>query len=180
MKVLLIVDVQNDFCPGGTLAVQDGDEVVPVINQIMDRFDLIIASKDWHPPETVHFEKWPKHCVRNTPGAGFHPGLNSDRIDRIVVKGTENRNDGYSAFEATNLDLEEFLKDSGTTALYICGLATDYCVKSSALDALKAGFETNVLKDACRAVNLQPEDGTLALEELLKAGCRILTTNEVV
>ena len=178
MKVLLIVDVQNDFCPGGALAVKDGDEIVPVINEMMDKFDLVIASKDWHPPETVHFEKWPRHCVRHTPGAEFHPDLDAGKISQVFIKGTENRNDGYSAFEATNLNLDQYLKEAGTTLLGVCGLATDYCVKSTALDALRAGFATLVFADACRAVNISPTDGKLALEELRQAGCRLVDSGE--
>src|SRR5690606_19482878 len=109
-KALLIVDVQNDFCPGGALAVKDGDKVVPVINGIIDKFDLVLASKDWHPVDSVHFEKWPVHCVQNTYGADFHPDLQTDKIDRVLLKGTQNKDDGYSAFEATNVSLADFLR----------------------------------------------------------------------
>ena len=178
MKVLLIVDVQNDFCPGGSLAVTEGDAVVPVINSIMNRFDFVIASRDWHPPETIHFEKWPVHCVRHTPGAAFHPDLDTSRINQEVVKGTANRNDGYSAFEATNLDLEQYLKKAGTNSLHVCGLATDYCVKSTALDALRAGFKTYLITDACRAVNLAPGDGEAALKTLRRAGCHLVMSED--
>ena len=170
MIALLVVDVQNDFCPGGTLAVPDGDRVVSVINNLIDRFDLVVASKDWHPQTSVHFKKWPPHCVQNTPGAEFHPKLKTTKIAQVFLKGTRNKDDGYSAFEATSADLEKALKDKNVTQLYVVGLATDYCVRASALDAVKKGFQTHVITDAVKAVNVNPEDGTRALEELRKAG----------
>ncbi len=124
MKDLLIIDVQNDFCPGGALGAPGTDEVVPVINELLGsgEFDRVLASKDWHPEETVHFEKWPPHCVRNTRGAEFHPDLKHDKIDKIFYKGTGNKDDGYSAFEATNEDLEEYLKGQNVDTLYVAGL----------------------------------------------------------
>src|SRR5277367_3833051 len=131
MKALLIVDVQNDFCPGGTLAVPEGDKVVPVINQLMDQFPIVVASKDWHPKDTVHFQKWPPHCVQGTKGAEFHPGLDASKVQKIFLKGNHNKDDGYSAFEATNDNLAAFLKKKEVTDLYIVGLATDYCVKAT-------------------------------------------------
>ena len=180
MRALLIVDVQNDFCPGGALAVDDGDKVVPVINQIMDQFDLVLASKDWHPEDTIHFENWPVHCVRNTKGADLHHDLKGDKIDQILLKGTGNRNDGYSAFEATNIYLEKFLKEKGINELYITGLATDYCVKKSAIEASRKGFNTYVITDAIKAVNAQPGDNARALKEMKKAGCELMNSKECV
>jgi nicotinamidase/pyrazinamidase len=179
MKALLLVDVQNDFCPGGTLAVPEGDKVVPVINQMMDSFPLVIASKDWHPKDTVHFKKWPPHCVQNTPGADFHPKLNASKIKKIFLKGTHNKDDGYSAFEATSANLAEFLKKEGVTDLYIAGLATDYCVKATALDADKNGFETFVVEDAIAAVNVKPGDDEKALKAMRKAGITLLRSDEI-
>ena len=179
MKALLIVDVQNDFCPGGALAVKDGDQVVPVINGIMDKFDLVIASKDWHPEDTVHFEFWPVHCVRDTKGAELHPDLNTDRIHQILFKGTGNRNDGYSAFEATNVPLDKFLKEREIDELYVAGLATDYCVKSSAIDASSHGIFTYIITDAVKAVNLEPGDDEKALREMEEAGCALITSKEL-
>ena len=179
MKALLIVDVQNDFCPGGALAVPNGDKVVPVINQLMDRFPLVLASKDWHPPESVHFEKWPVHCVRDTQGAEFHPGLAATGIDAILLKGTENTDDGYSAFEAQNQDLAQLLKDKGVDELYITGLATDYCVKASALDAVNSGLDTTVITDAIAGVELEDGDSEKALEEMSEAGVRLMKLEEV-
>lgn len=178
-RALLIVDVQKDFCPGGALGVKDGDRVVPVINRLMKRFDLVISSQDWHPRETIHFEKWPPHCIAGTEGAAYHPALDSNRIDLRLLKGTENRDDGYSAFEATNVSLSAFLQEHDIQALYVCGLTTDYCVKATALDALREGFHTCVVTDAIAAVNLQPGDERKALNELYAAGCMLLDSNEI-
>jgi nicotinamidase/pyrazinamidase len=173
MKALLIVDLQNDFCPGGALPVPKGDEIVPFINQIMPQFDFVVASKDWHPERTVHFEKWPVHCVRNTYGAEFHPDLNAGKIDQVFLKGTGDRDDGYSAFEATNKDLTQWFQNHGVSAVTIVGLATDYCVKATALDCVQKGFQTTVLTKAVRAVNIHPDDGIKALDELARAGVEI-------
>lgn len=180
MNVLLIVDVQKDFCPGGALPAEQGDQVVPVINGLMDRFDLVIASKDWHPAQTVHFEKWPRHCVKNTEGAEFHEDLEVGNIDQVVLKGTGNQDDGYSAFEATNVDLNAYLKINGTENLYISGLTTDYCVEQSALDAARKGFHTIVITDAIQAVNINPGDGDKSLKKMKEAGCRLLTSKQVL
>jgi nicotinamidase/pyrazinamidase len=180
MKALLIVDVQNDFCPGGALPVPDGDAVVPVINSLMDAFPLVLASKDWHPPQTVHFEKWPPHCVQGTPGAEFHPQLRTDKIQLVLLKGTGNRDDGYSAFEATNVNLAEYLRQQGVTELYITGLATDYCVRATTLDAVREGFRTYVVTDAVRAVNVNPGDGERALQEIQEAGAILVSSADVL
>jgi nicotinamidase/pyrazinamidase len=179
MKGLLIVDVQNDFCPGGALAVPDGDRVVPVINSLMDKFPVVVASKDWHPKQTVHFQKWPVHCVHNTRGAEFHPGIISTKIEQVFLKGTGNKDDGYSAFEATNLDLEQYLKHKGVTELYVTGLATDYCVRASAIDASKKGFKTYVVSDAIAAVNVNPGDDQKALDDMKRAGAVLVTSRDI-
>jgi len=179
MKALLIVDVQNDFCPGGALAVNDGDKVVPVINELIDKFPLVIASKDWHPDNTIHFEKWPKHCVHNTEGADFNPDLKQEKIDKILLKGTSNKDDGYSAFEATNENLISFLQEKGVSELYVTGLATDYCVKSSAIDAAKNGFQTYVVEDAVKGVELNEGDVERAYEEMKEAGVAVVNSSEV-
>lgn len=179
MKALLIVDVQNDFCTGGALATQGGEEVAPVINDIADKFDLVVASKDWHPERTVHFDKWPKHCVQGTRGAEFHPDLNTAHIDQVVEKGTANMDDGYSAFEATNLNLAQYLKSKEIDTVYVCGIATDYCVLSTALDSIKEGFKTFVVQDAIRAVNLKDDDADCALEKMEQAGCVLLFSNDI-
>jgi nicotinamidase/pyrazinamidase len=179
VKALLIVDLQNDFCPGGTLAVREGDAVVPVINQLIERFDLVVASKDWHPVKSVHFRLWPSHCVQGTPGAEFHPQLRSEKIQQVFLKGTRDKDDGYSAFEATNLDLAEYLLSKGVTDLYVTGLATDYCVKAYAIDAVKKGFAAYVVTDAVAAVNVKPDDGRDALREIQAAGVTLLPSSSV-
>jgi nicotinamidase/pyrazinamidase len=179
MRALLIVDVQNDFCPGGALAVPEGDKVVPVINRLMDHFDVIVASKDWHPQQTIHFQKWPPHCVQGTHGAEYHPNLQSKNIQKVFLKGTGNQDDGYSAYEATSEDLAQYLKSKGVTELYVTGLATDYCVRASALDANKKGFRTYVVTDAIAAVDVHPGDGQKALDEMKSAGIRLVKSPEV-
>jgi len=146
---LLIVDVQNDFCPGGALPVPDGDEVVPTINRILPEFELIIATRDMHPKKTIHFEKWPPHCVAGTAGAEFHPDLDVSKITFFAEKGTSDADDGYSCFEATNIDLAAILREQQITKLFICGLATDYCVNATALDAVKYGFPTTRTDRLC-------------------------------
>ena len=179
MKALLIVDLQNDFCPGGALAVKEGDKVVPIINRILDKFNIVVASKDWHPDNSVHFNTWPKHCIRNTKGAEFHPDLYTKTVSKVFFKGTEGKDDGYSAFQATNENLEEYLKKRSVDELYITGLATDYCVLQSALDAVKKSFRTYVLTDAVMAVNVNERDGERALEEMKKAGVTLTDTQSI-
>jgi len=179
MKTLLVVDVQNDFCPGGSLAVPEGDKVVPVINSLMDKFSNVVASKDWHPQQTVHFNKWPAHCVKETPGAEFHPLLDSAKIQKIFYKGTGNKDDGYSAFEATSEDLNDYLKTTETDELYITGLATDYCVKASALDAVRNGFQTIVVEDAIKGVEVNVGDTENAIQEMKEQGIKFIKAEEI-
>lgn len=179
MRGLLIVDVQNDFCPGGALAVPEGDKVVPVINGLMDKFAVVVASKDWHPQQSVHFRHWPPHCVQNSHGAEFHPALRAEKIQQVFLKGTRDKDDGYSAYEATNLDLNDYLKLKGVTDLYVTGLATDYCVKASAIAAAKNGFRTFVVTDAVSAVNVKPDDGQKALEVMRAAGVTLVDSSQV-
>ena len=178
-KALLIVDVQNDFCPGGALAVNDGDKIVPIINQIENKFDIVISSQDWHPATTVHFEKWPPLCIAGTFGADFHPNLNTDKIDLKLLKGTGNKDDGYSAFEATNVSLIDYLHENQMSDLYVCGLATDYCVKATVLDAIKNGFHTYVITDAVAAVNIEKGDDKKALNEMYLNGCTLIESEEI-
>jgi nicotinamidase/pyrazinamidase len=180
VKALLIVDVQNDFCPGGALAVKNGDHVVPVLNGLMQSFPLVLASRDWHPEGSVHYQKWPVHCLQGTAGADYHPDLIKAGIHQELFKGTDNKDDGYSAFEATNIDLDAFLISKGVTDLYIGGLATDYCVKASAIDAAKHGYLTFVILDAIRAVDVKPGDGERALEEMGRVGIRVITSAELL
>lgn len=145
----------------------------------MDGFSVIVASKDWHPHETVHFKKWPVHCVHNSRGAEFHPGIRSERIQQVFLKGTSNKDDGYSAYEATNLDLEKYLRERGVDELYVTGLATDYCVLASALDSVRKGFKTYVVDDAVAAVNLKPSDGERAIREMEIAGVSVISSKDV-
>jgi nicotinamidase/pyrazinamidase len=180
MKALLIVDVQNDFCPGGPMAVPGGDKVIPVINSLMGSFPLVIASKDWHPKDSIHFKKWPPHCLQDTPGADFHPKLDVSKIKKVFLKGTANKDDGYSAFEATSANLRQFLKKEKVEDLYIVGLATDYCVKATALDADKNGLETFVVEDAVAAVNAKPGDGEKALKAMAHAGVTLINSSEII
>lgn len=178
-NALLIIDVQNDFCPGGSLAVSDGDKIVPIINQIEDKFDFVISSQDWHPAATVHFEKWPPHCIAGTFGADFHPNLITDKIDLKLLKGTGNKDDGYSAFEATNVSLIDYLRKNQIQDLYVCGLATDYCVKATVLDAIENGFHTYVITDAVAAVNVEKGDDRKALNEMYLKGCTLIKSEEI-
>ncbi|HKL76351.1 MAG TPA: nicotinamidase [Halanaerobiales bacterium] len=177
MRVLLVVDVQNDFCPGGALAVPKGDRVVPVINELMADFELVLASKDWHPEGSVHFDNWPKHCLKNSEGAEFHPDLNIEKIDRVFLKGTKDRDDGYSVFEATNLDLADYFNKKDVTEIYISGLATEYCVKETALDAAKKGFDVYIVKEAVAGID--EDDVEAAIEEMKEAGVQFVSAEEV-
>jgi nicotinamidase/pyrazinamidase len=180
-QALLVVDVQNDFCPGGTLAVAHGDEVVAPLNKLIDEFlergAPIYKSRDWHPPTTKHFKAhggtWPVHCVQNTKGAEFHPGLRDDPRIEVISKGLGDT-DCYSAFDET--DLAAQLHAQNVEEIVIGGLATDYCVKNTVLDALKNGFKVKALKNAMRAVDLQPGDGDRAVEEMRAAGADIVST----
>lgn len=178
-KALLIVDVQKDFCPGGALAAPAGNDIIPVINKMMDKFDLVIASKDWHPEKTVHFENWPVHCVRATAGAAFHSDLDTTKIDEVVLKGTSNSDDGYSAFEATNNDLAYLLQKNSIEEVFVCGLTTEYCVKATARDALKAGFKVSVVSDASAAVAAKEGDEKKALEEIQQMGIHLVRTDDL-
>ena len=178
MNALIIVDVQNDFCPGGALAVPEGDAVVPLINRIAAHFDVVVASQDWHPRDTAHFKKWPAHCVRDTKGAAFHPSLDDGKIQKIFYKGTGNKDDGYSAFEATNADLADYLKRKGVTDVYVAGLATDYCVKATAVDAKRHGFNTFVVLDACRAVG-KAKTAAQTVTEMTQKGISAISSQKI-
>jgi nicotinamidase/pyrazinamidase len=181
-QALIVVDVQNDFCPGGTLAVPHGDEVVAPLNNLIDEFldrgDPVYKSRDWHPRTTKHFAAyggtWPVHCVQNTRGAQFHPALRDDPRIKVLSKGLGDA-DGYSAFDETELGSE--LKKAGIQELVVGGLATDYCVKNTVLDALGRGFKVKAVQDAMRPVELQPGDGERAIEEMRAAGAEIVTTD---
>ncbi|WP_038180236.1 bifunctional nicotinamidase/pyrazinamidase [Vibrio rhizosphaerae] len=199
-KALILVDVQNDFAPSGALPVPQGDEIIPIINQLLPCFDHVIATQDWHPQGHSSFASehnktpgecielggvtqvmWPDHCVQGTDGAAFIPGLNTGAIDYIVQKGTNPNVDSYSGFfdnqriQATGL--EDYLRQNGLTDVYIVGLATDYCVKFTALDAVELGFNTWVIQDACRGVDMTPGDVENALSEMQSAGCTFIQSS---
>ena len=182
-KALLVVDVQNDFCPGGALGIHGGHKIIPILNKCIKFFEKenspIIVTRDWHPKVTKHFEQfggvWPEHCVEGSLGAMFHPDLEFPKDALVMSKGMDPEKDSYSAFHAIDSSgtaLTNLLKLFGVTEIYIGGLATDYCVKYSALDALKAGLEVFILTDAVAGVNLLPEDSRLALQEMVSRGAK--------
>jgi nicotinamidase/pyrazinamidase len=178
-RALIVVDVQNDFCPGGALAVANGDQVVAPLNGLMEEFlsldEPVFKSRDWHPAQTKHFAAqggtWPVHCVQETRGAEFHPELLDDTRISIISKGT-NDEDTYSAFDGT--DLAARLREQGVEEVWVGGLATDYCVKNTVLDALREGFKVKVLANAMRPVELKPGDGERAIEEMRQKGAIII------
>jgi len=179
-KALIVVDVQNDFCPGGSLAVANGDEVLAPLNKLMkeflDRGEPVFKTRDWHPARTKHFADfggtWPVHCVQNTYGAEFHADLSDDPRITIISKGIDETADGYSGFDGTSL--AQILRAQEIREVWVGGLATDYCVKHTVLDARQQGFEVKALADAMRAVNLNPNDGEKAIEEMRHAGAEIV------
>ncbi len=194
MNALILVDIQVDFLPGGLLAVPDGDKVIPVANEQMKEFELVTATQDWHPANHGSFASqhegkevgelidlegleqvlWPDHCVQGTKGAEFGPGLDTSGIDEVVRKGTDPSIDSYSGFydnghrKATGLSAS--LKEKGVTDAYIMGLATDYCVKFTALDAVQEGFRTHLILEGCRGIDMNPGDCDKAVEEMKQAG----------
>lgn len=184
-KALLIVDVQNDFCPGGALAVPDGNTIISALNQYIKLFSQkklpILLSRDWHPPVTKHFKKygglWPQHCLQDTQGAQFHPDLKLPGSRIILSKGMDPKADSYSAFQGLDskgVSLETILRKNNINELYIGGLATDYCVKSSVLDALVRGLKVNLLTDAVKGVNLKADDSMHALGEMKRGGAKFV------
>ncbi len=208
MEALILVDVQNDFLPAGALAVPTGDEVVPVLNRLQEVFSLIVATKDWHPADHGSFAAqypdreigqvielgglqqvlWPTHCVQWTAGADFAPGLKTDKLARVFTKGDDPGVDSYSGFfdnaadraSARATGLDAFLHRRSVERVYVGGLATDYCVKLTALDAVALGFQTVLVQDACRAVNLRPGDGQRAIAEMARAGIEILDSHQLL
>jgi nicotinamidase/pyrazinamidase len=175
MEALIVVDVQNDFCPGGALAVPHGDEVVGPVNRLAERAPFVVATRDWHPPHHSSFAErggpWPVHCVRDTRGAQLHSGVELARVDAVVDKGQSDDTEGYSGFEGTGL--EQLLHEHDVDRVHVAGLALDYCVKATALDARRAGFDVVVHTDATRPVEVQPGDGERAIEELRSAGVKV-------
>lgn len=201
---LIMVDLQNDFCQNGSLAVPDGDAVVPLANQLQDCFDVLIATKDWHPKDHMSFASnhpghsvgdilmvhglqqvlWPDHCVQNTKGSDFHPKLDVSRIHKIIFKGTDKTIDSYSAFfdnehkRATGL--ADYLRSEKVKTIYIMGLATDYCVKYSCRDAVKLGFDVHVIEDACRGVELKVGDVAAAFKEMREEGVKVEQSANII
>ena len=202
MNALVLVDIQNDFLPGGALAVARGDEVVPVANRVSHRFDLVVATQDWHPRDHGSFAAnhpgrkpgemidlgglpqvlWPVHCVQGTPGAAFAPGLDFSRVERVFRKGVDPAIDSYSRFydngHRRSTGLGEYLRQRGVTEIFVMGLATDYCVKFTALDAVgTVGLRTTLIVDGSRGVNLRPGDSEAAVDEMRRAGVRVITSD---
>ena len=177
-EALVIVDFQNDFTPGGALAVPHGDEIAGRTSELLDsgRFDLVVATRDWHPADHGSFKEqggpWPPHCVQGTPGAELNAALDADRVDAIVNAGYRPDLEGYSGFEET--DLDEVLRRHGVDQVTIVGLATDYCVKFTALDATAKGFKTHLIEDGSRGVNLKPDDVANAVNEMRKQGVEVI------
>ncbi|ACS33637.1 nicotinamidase [Thermococcus gammatolerans] len=180
-EALIVVDMQRDFMPGGALPVPEGDKIIPIVNECVRKFRergaLIVATRDWHPENHISFREqggpWPRHCVQNTPGAEFVVELPEDAV--IISKATEPDKEAYSGFEGTNL--AEILMEKGVKRVYVCGVATEYCVKATALDAVKHGFETYLLTDAIKGIN--PEDERKALEELQRAGVKLTSCSSI-
>lgn len=203
MEALILVDVQNDFCPGGALAVPDGDAVVAVANALSPRYELVVATQDFHPPSHLSFAQnhvgkkpydqieldglpqvlWPPHCVQGTIGAELHSALDLSHVRRVFTKGTDERIDSYSGFfdngHQKSTGLGDYLKQAGVKSVAILGLATDYCVKWTALDARQLGFDVRVVEDGCRGVGLTPNDVPNALAELRAAGVEIVQSREL-
>ncbi len=202
-SALIMVDLQNDFCKGGSLEVPDGDAVIPLANQLQAKFDVIVATKDWHPKDHMsfasnHSEKkvgdvinvngleqilWPDHCVQETHGAELHPLLNTFKIQKFFLKGTDKTVDSYSAFfdnaHLRTTGLADYLLQQKINDIYIMGLATDYCVRFSCLDAAHLGFKTYIIQEACRGVELNPGDVKNALNEMRAEGVTILEMKDL-
>ena len=203
MKALILVDLQNDFLPGGALAVPHGDEVIPIANELQQKFELVLATQDWHPQDHGSFAAnhpgkkpgdrimldgieqilWPVHCVQNTHGAEFAPSFDTSRIAHVFHKGTEPMTDSYSTFfdnaHRRHTGLANYLEKRGIKDIYLMGLALDYCVKYSALDARYLGLNTYVVVDGCRGIELMPGDITRALEEMKRVGATLLESSDL-
>jgi len=204
MRALIVVDIQNDFLPGGALAVPGGDEIVPLINGLIRCFPLVVATRDWHPPDHGSFASnhpgrkvgetilldgleqvlWPPHCVQGTRGAAFSPELDTSRFAAVFKKGVDPRVDSYSAFfdnaHRRSTGLAEYLEERGIRKVAICGLATDYCVLYSVRDARRLGLDTWVIRDACRGIDLQPGDSERAFAEMEERGARLVESSEIL
>ncbi len=202
-SALIIIDLQNDFCPGGALAVPEGDEIIPLINKLSKKFKRVVATQDWHPTDHISFAAnhpkkkeydliehkgieqvlWPKHCVSGTKGAEFHPDLNTENVDLILRKGTNPEIDSYSAFQEndkkTITGLEGYLKNLNVRQTYFCGLALDYCVFYSAMDSIKIGFETYVIIDGTRGIDSPKGNIDESLTVMKEKGIKIIDSNDL-
>ena len=200
-RALVLVDIQNDFIPGGALAVAEGHEVVPVANKVAKEFEIVVATQDWHPEnhgsfasqhegrnpgETIELNGipqvlWPDHCVQESRGAEFHPDLDTSAFTKVFRKGTDPAIDSYSGFfdngHLRSTGMGEWLRDEGVTDIWVMGLATDYCVRFTALDGVKLDFNVRLIEDGCRGVNLEPQDSESAIEEMRGAGVEIVTSD---
>ena len=203
-QALLVIDIQNDFCPGGALEVVDGDKIVPLVNSLMTRFPLIAATQDWHPPDQISFASqhsgkkpfdtiqiedyeqtlWPDHCVAGTRGAEFHNDLNTEKFNLILRKGTDSKIDSYSAFMEndgrTLTGLAGYLSALKVEEVFICGLATNFCVMFSALDAVDSGFKTNLIADSCRGIDTPPGAVVESIETMKKKGVNIIQSRDIL
>ncbi len=184
---LLLVDIQNDFCAGGALAVAEADQIIPIVNRLIPKFQTIVATQDWHPLNHSSFKEhggpWPPHCVQHSRGAELHPGLDAATIAFRVRKGALPERDDYSEFEGVDdggAKLDGLLESRGVETVYVVGLATDYCVKATVLDALANGYKVFVFEDGVKAVNVAPGDGDRAIEEMAAAGAHIINSNAVL
>jgi len=184
---LILVDIQNDFCPGGALAVNDGDKIVEPVNKLISWFPLVISTQDWHPANHISFIKqggpWPPHCVQGTTGAELRADLDTAKVAHYFRKASSPNKDEYSEFAGKDdqgRSLNEVLKKKGVKRLYVVGLATDYCVLETVLDGLKNGYEVYAVTDAMRAVNVSPEDGSKALQKMESNGAHLVTSDQVL
>jgi nicotinamidase/pyrazinamidase len=194
MDALVITDFQNDFTPGGALPVEGGDEIADPINRLAYHFEFVVATRDWHPQNHGSFEGvevdmdkwegtdppgiWPIHCVAGSEGAQLHPALDQSKVDLVLDKGQSPHSQGYSSFHGSGL--AKVLRERGVERVYVTGLTTDYCVKNTVLDAIKENFDTVLVEDAIRAVNVKPGDSERAIEEMRSAGAQVMTSQEVI
>ncbi len=183
--ILVVVDMQNDFCPGGALAVEGGDELVPIINSIIPKFQHVAFTRDWHPANHCSFsanplfmdKSWPAHCVQHTHGAEFHPGLNMPENPWIVSKAMDPARESYSDFDGTGFG--DMLRQRGIFRIFVCGIATDFCVKATVFDGLNEGFAAVMIEDACRAVDNPPGTGAAVIEAMRAVGVTFCMTGEL-
>jgi nicotinamidase/pyrazinamidase len=185
-QALIVVDIQRDFCPGGALPVTDGDKIIPTVNDLVRAFEEaslpVFFTRDWHPKNHMSFKAygglWPPHCIRNTPGANFHPSLTVPREAEVIDKGMPQAEDAYSGFQGT--DLAQRLHSLHVGQIYVAGLATDYCVKNTVVDGVAKGFETCVITDCVKGVNLKPTDSAVALKSMLSQGATQTTSGRLL